>query len=579
MPDTEILRKLLLQWDENTAFTAEELCRPYSDRPDHDELLQAVRDAIANVGAVAPFGASSTSVSSDSWRTAPPMSVSKAKTDPAVFSAAIAEPPAGLRYRPVAPHRQGGLGEVLIADDAELHRRVALKRIRVDRRHDSSSHREFLREAEITARLEHPGIVPVHGLVHDADGQPYYAMRFIEGETLSDAIKRFHEADKDPKRDPGERSLALRELLHRFIAVCNTIAYAHSRGVLHRDLKPQNVMLGKYGETLVVDWGLAKPFERSEEAKAAGEETVRPSATRQEEYETRPGDVKGTPAYMSPEQASGRIDEMGQASDIFALGATLYALLTRTAPYHGSDALARAKRAEFPTPRQVKPQVHPALEAICLKAMKPKPTDRYATAKALADDVEKWLADQPLSAHRESLLDRLRRWMRRHRAAVGSAVAALVVALIATTVGLFVLRAAESRERGLRETADDEKVKAETSRKEAIEALRVLTDDIVEKAIAAKASLGAAEKQFLEKALVRWQKFASVSGENEQARAIRAEGEYRVAFLRAYLGQLDDALSGFQKAIAEWNRLVEDFPTEPRHREEWPRVIMDQAQS
>src|SRR5262249_24611167 len=189
------------------------------------------------------------------------------------------------------------------------------------------------------------------------------AMRFVQGETLDTAIKRFHEADKDARRDPGERSLAMRELLNRWIAVCNTIAYAHSRGVLHRDLKPQNIMLGKYGETLVVDWGLAKTIERNEAARATGEETVRPSTVEENDHETRPGDVKGTPAYMSPEQASGRIDEVGPASDVFALGATLYAILTGTAPFQGPNSLARARRGEVRPAPQIPPPVPPPPEA------------------------------------------------------------------------------------------------------------------------------------------------------------------------------------------------------------------------
>src|SRR5262249_24620040 len=147
---------------------------------------------------------------------------------------------------------------------------VALKRMQPLCNQDEDNRRRFLREAKITARLEHPGIVPVHGLVHDAEGQPCYAMRFIQGETLADGIQRFPEADQRA-RDPGDRRLALRQLLSRFVAVCNTIAYAHSRGIIHRDLKPTNIMLGPYGETLVVDWGLAKPF-----AAAQTDETASP---------------------------------------------------------------------------------------------------------------------------------------------------------------------------------------------------------------------------------------------------------------------------------------------------------------
>jgi serine/threonine protein kinase len=170
--------------------------------------------------------------------------------------------PAGLRYRIVRPHAKGGLGEVSVAEDLELHREVALKEIQERHAHDPQSRSRFLLEAEITGGLEHPGIVPVYGLGQYADGRPFYAMRFIKGDNLKEAIRRFHEAEK-PDRDPGERRLALQGLLRRFLDVCHAIAYAHSRGVLHRDLKPGNIMLGKYGETLVVDWGLAKPLGRS----------------------------------------------------------------------------------------------------------------------------------------------------------------------------------------------------------------------------------------------------------------------------------------------------------------------------
>src|SRR5262249_18744412 len=152
----------------------------------------------------------------------------------------------------------GGLGEVFVAEDTELHREVALKQIQASHAHDRASRARFVLEAEITGGLEHPGVVPVYGLGCYADGRPYYAMRLIRGDSLKQAIDRFHEADV-PGRDPGGRALSFRELLGRFVAACNAVAYAHSRGVIHRDIKPANVMLGPYGETQVVDWGLAKP--------------------------------------------------------------------------------------------------------------------------------------------------------------------------------------------------------------------------------------------------------------------------------------------------------------------------------
>ena len=169
---------------------------------------------------------------------------------------------AGQRFRILRPHASGGLGEVFVARDEELHREVALKQIQDRYADHPESRSRFLLEAEITGGLEHPGIVPVYGLGHYPDGRPFYAMRFIRGDSLKEAIEQFHRADGQPGRDPGERALALRQLLRRFVDVCNAIAYAHSRGVLHRDLKPGNVMLGPYGETLVVDWGLAKPIGR-----------------------------------------------------------------------------------------------------------------------------------------------------------------------------------------------------------------------------------------------------------------------------------------------------------------------------
>jgi tRNA A-37 threonylcarbamoyl transferase component Bud32 len=338
----------------------------------------------------------------------------------------------GPRYRAFRFHAKGALGEVHVAEDGELHREVAVKRIQPRYAHDEDARQRFLREAEITARLEHSGVVPVYGLVHDADGQPTYAMRFIQGETLQDAIERFHGADK-PGRDPAERNLEFRQLLSRFIAVCNTVAYAHSRGIIHRDLKPANIMIGKYGETLVVDWGLAKPVERDETAKAGGEKTLMPSSA-SDGTGTHQDALIGTPAFMSPEQAARQADRVGPASDIYCLGATLYVLLTGKAAFEGDvfEILLAVQRGDFPRPRQRKREVPPALEAICLKAMAPKPEDRYSSAADLAADVEHWLADEPIATYREPFSVRCGRWVRRHRAV--SAVA--IVLLLATTAGL-----------------------------------------------------------------------------------------------------------------------------------------------
>jgi serine/threonine-protein kinase len=182
-----------------------------------------------------------------------------------------------VRYRVLRPHARGGLGEVFVAEDQELHREVAFKEIQRPHAHDPHSRGRFLREAAVNGQLEHPGVVPVYGLGSYRDGRPFYAMRFIRGESLKEAIQRFHAADA-PGRDVGERALALRQLLGQFVAVCNAVAFAHSRGVIHRDLKPSNVMLGQYGETLLVNWGLAKVLGRPEGEPAGEEMTLRPTS-------------------------------------------------------------------------------------------------------------------------------------------------------------------------------------------------------------------------------------------------------------------------------------------------------------
>ena len=162
----------------------------------------------------------------------------------------------GTRYRTVRFHAAGGLGAVYLAEDGELHRAVALKCLQAHADADPIARRRFVREAEITGRLEHPGIVPVYGLLQSTDGRPFYTMHFVEGATLHSAIRRLHENFRNQR-------VAFQKLLRQFVQVCDTIAYAHSRGVLHRDLKPQNIMLGPFGEVLVVDWGLAKSPEGS----------------------------------------------------------------------------------------------------------------------------------------------------------------------------------------------------------------------------------------------------------------------------------------------------------------------------
>ncbi len=208
------------------------------------------------------------------------------------FPSAGAASAVGRRFIILRPHAEGGLGKVSVAHDGELNREAALKEIQERHADRPDSRARFLLEAEITGGLEHPSIVPVYGLGTYADGRPFYAMRFIRGDSLKEAIEHFHKTKGS--LNTGQRALELRQLLGRFNDSCDAIAYAHSRGVLHRDLKPGNVMLGKYGETLVVDWGLAKPVNGPASKEADAEEPLRP-ASADGSAPTQMGSAVGTP--------------------------------------------------------------------------------------------------------------------------------------------------------------------------------------------------------------------------------------------------------------------------------------------
>jgi WD40 repeat protein/serine/threonine protein kinase len=319
----------------------------------------------------------------------------------------------GWRFQVIRPHARGGLGEVFLAFDSELNRTVALKELQARRAHDPDSQARFLLEAEITGRLEHPGIVPVYSLGRHADGRPYYAMRLIEGETLREAIERFHRMGTGAN-GRNDRELAFRRLLRCVIDTCNAVAYAHSRGVVHRDLKPENIMLGRFGETLVVDWGVAKSL--SGPPDGANLDPAKPQQPSSDASMTQPGSVIGTPRYMSPEQAAGDLDRVGPASDIYSLGAILYCLLVGHAPFPDGEVtsvLERARRGIFPAPRRLRRSIDPTLEAICLKAMELDPQARHASPLDLANDLEAWQADVRYRGEQELALSQVKGSMTR----------------------------------------------------------------------------------------------------------------------------------------------------------------------
>jgi serine/threonine-protein kinase len=372
--------------------------------------------------------------------------------------------PQQQRFTVLRLHQQGGLGRLMVAKDCELNREIALKEILPTYADSEESRRRFIREAEITGALEHPGVVPVYSLGEFPDGRPYYAMRFIKGVDLRTALDDFHTR-------PGavaEKRLEFRQLLQRFVAVCQAIHYAHNRKVLHRDLKPANIMLGDFGETLVVDWGLARMIDDPLVTPDFESAPILPS-DRASTDRTQAGRIVGTLPYVSPEQAQGRMDLMAPASDIYGLGATLYHILTGRAPFDADDLdlIPNVQQGRFPSPRSVDKRIPKALEAICLKAMAKRPQDRYATARDLALDVERYLGDERVQAHAEPLAGRAWRWIRHHRALVMSSMAAGIVAVAALSTGVVLLTAANRRERAATDLAEKNFAEAEEQRKAA----------------------------------------------------------------------------------------------------------------
>jgi serine/threonine protein kinase len=270
----------------------------------------------------------------------------------------VSEPDfSATKYTFVKELGRGGMGAVHLAEDRELDRLVAIKVLNTPEITEDLRNR-MIREAQIIARLEHPGIVPVHDVGTLPDGRIYYAMKYVRGSRLDEY---------------AAQGASLRDRLRKFQSVCDAVAFAHAHGVIHRDLKPQNIMIGSFGEVLVLDWGVAKLI-----------------SPRDDPHEIE-GTIIGTQHYMSPEQARGEIDHLDERSDIYSLGAVLFFLLND------------------------QPKVSKAAHAICSKATASVKENRYATASELSADIGRLLDAEPVSAYRENAVERTSRWVSKNR--------------------------------------------------------------------------------------------------------------------------------------------------------------------
>ncbi len=424
----------------------------------------------------------SSSIFADAHATRPTDPEVKAKLD--TMGASLARPGSVVpavkeheqRYTLLKEYSKGGMGKILLVRDEHLGRDIALKQLLPDRLPGGTRTgaptaemltvpiiARFLQEARITGQLEHPSIVPVYELGYRDDGSLYYTMKFVRGRTLQDVL---------------EEKAGLRErlpLLTHFLDLCQAIAYAHDRGVIHRDIKPLNVMIGEFGETVVIDWGIAKLRGHQDIHANDLKESVQvlrmgdTSATAKTVY----GQTIGSPYYMPPEQAEGRTDAVDERSDVYALGAVLYTILTGQTPYSGSTVREFLKKVtEFaPRPvRELEPNAPPELAAVCAKAMARAQEERYPSAKELTAEIEKYLAGGLVSAYEYRFSELLKRFIRRHRTLLStSAVAA--AALLALGVYSYI-RVTQERDYAVvqEKIAVDERGKAEKARDEAVEA-------------------------------------------------------------------------------------------------------------
>ncbi len=521
----------------------------------------------------------------------------------------VHEPDNRDRYTLTHLHAKGGMGRVWLARDTALGRQIALKELRPDQTDNSIVFSRFLYEAKITAQLEHPGIVPVYE-VGEGDA-PYYTMRFVKGRTLSEAIRAFHK-----KRAVGEGDSVERiALLTAFIGVCQAVAYAHSRGIIHRDLKGQNVVLGDFGEVMVLDWGLAKRVspdhndagstseagppmsdglapdydqatvatgvanDNSDQdltlpsmpgAGASGAATPHSDAgsngsadhhaspgangsakkllssgvtsTRRANPEsgagpegTMQGQLLGTPAYMAPEQAQGRHDLVNEQTDVYGLGAILYEILTGRPPFIApktAEILSKVCK-EAPTPPcQIIAGISPALEAVCLKALQKASHERYATAAELAQEVQRNLADEPVTAFNEPWTHRVLRWARKHKTLVSSAAALLITAVIGFAVSTMLVAG--------------ERNEAEAQGKQARTAVQMLTKV---KDIGFDDQLDPLQKEFLTAALEYYEQFTSRVSHDPAVRLEHGRIYQQMGDIQRKLGKLAESEQAYRKAI------------------------------
>ena len=324
----------------------------------------------------------------------------------------------------------GAIGQVIEATDEHLGRNVAIKILQDNNGIDRDRIARFIAEAQIIAQLEHPTIVPVHEIGRMPGGLPYFTMKQVKGQLLSEVINdmRVNNEKKDMRRYTTR-------LLRRFSSLCNGIAYAHSKGVVHRDLKPDNIMIGEYGEIQIMDWGLAKVMSENEVRSTSDICTVRSSKA----MSTLDGSIAGTPSYMSPEQARGELDKITPASDIFSLGLLLAEIITLVRVFRCQESSVTLRQVGRAGPIDIaelnrKVNVPKEIQAIIRKCTMPDPKDRYQSAEDLSDDIKAYMENRGVTAMPDNQYDKIRKWTMRHQMSAGLIIGTIATLIIGTVV-------------------------------------------------------------------------------------------------------------------------------------------------
>jgi tetratricopeptide (TPR) repeat protein/tRNA A-37 threonylcarbamoyl transferase component Bud32 len=451
---------------------------------------------------------------------------------------------------------RGGMGVVYRARQKSANRLVAVKMIRAGALAAQEDVRRFRHEAETVANLDHPHIVPLYE-VGEHDGQPYFSMKLVEGPSLAEQLPRY-------RADPRAAARLL-------VQIAQAVHHAHQRGVLHRDLKPSNILLSfsrepparagpalaggsRLNEVLtphVTDFGLAKRVETDSGL-------------------THSGMLVGTPSYMAPEQASGRQQALTTAADVYGLGAILYALLTGRPPFQGRtvmETLERVRQHEAAPPSRGNPGVDRDLETICLKCLEKDPARRYASAEAVAEELERWLNGEPIGARRAGPRERLWKWLRR-RPALAALIGLGTTAVVGLVGGILwhnaQLQAAATREHQQAEQTRRERDLAEEERRWVRRAADDLYTQVAEKWLAHQPHLEPVQREFLEQALQFYQHIAQRDDTDPSLPDATAQAHHRQGTIQLKLGQPVEAAGSFRRAITLFEKLAAEARGEVR---------------